>query len=124
MTTKKTKKPAKTSKKAAEKQTKEEAPLSPEEQARRNELQTFVANNILNNLSLNQTVTIVQQIALRDAHTIISEADEAKLKEIETSFEAAKKAAQEQQAGMQMQMQPPAAEPVEDQPAEAETTTA
>jgi hypothetical protein len=69
--------------------------LSPEEIAQRNEMVTFVANNILNNLTLNNCVTIVQQIALRDAQTIVRDSDEKKFEEIVTAMEAQKKAAAE-----------------------------
>lgn len=94
MTTKK-----KTKTKKSEK-TKEQTPaaepeLSPEEIAQRNEMVTFVANNILNNLTLNNCVTIVQQIALRDAQTIVRDADEKKFDEIVTAMAAQKKAAEE-----------------------------
>lgn len=96
MATKKTKKPNKTSK-AKEQATlaeTEDVPveLSPEEEAKRNEKITFVANNILNNLSLNAAVSIIQQISLRDARTIVEGADEAKLKEIDDAMIAQAKA--------------------------------
>ena len=63
-----------------------EVELSPEEQAHKNKLITFVANNILNSITLNQAGTVVQQVALRDAHTIVDEADDVKLKEIEAAL--------------------------------------
>lgn len=62
---------------------------TPEEVAVNNEMVSFVANNILNSITLNQAVTVVQQIALRDANTIVTEADDDKLKEISTAMEAA-----------------------------------
>lgn len=68
---------------------------TPEEVAAKNDMVTFVANNILNSITLNQAVTVVQQIALRDANTIVTEADDDKLKEISTAMETA--AAQPQQ---------------------------
>lgn len=68
--------------------------LSPEEQAKKSELVTFVANNILNTVTLNQTVTILQQVALRDANTIVDGADEAKMKELTDALEASKKSNQ------------------------------
>ena len=52
-------------------------------EAKKNELVQFVANNIINTLTLSQTVTLIQQVSLRDANTIVSEADEEKLAEIE-----------------------------------------
>ena len=63
---------------------------SPElEAAERDEMVTFVANNILNSITLNQTVTIIQQVALRDAATIVDEADEKKLEEIASAMSVA-----------------------------------
>lgn len=58
------------------------------------ELVNFVANNILNNITLNQVVTLVQQVSVRDANTIVSEADDAKIKEIKTAFVEAVQQAQ------------------------------
>lgn len=101
MTTKKTKKPRKSSKTAAKSTPEETAKtvdpstLSPEEQVKRNERITFVANNILNNLTLNQAVNIIQQISLRDAATIVDTGDDAKTKEIDDAMEAQRKAAEE-----------------------------
>lgn len=63
---------------------------------KKRELVNFVANNILNGLTMNQTIQVVQQVALRDANAIVSEADEDRLKEIEDAFEKAKQDAQEQ----------------------------
>lgn len=63
-----------------------EVELSPEEQTKRNKLVTFVANNILNSITLNQAVTVIQQVALKDAHAIIDDADDVKLKEIEAAM--------------------------------------
>jgi Mg/Co/Ni transporter MgtE len=59
---------------------------------------TFVANNILNSITLNQAVTVVQQIALRDARQIVEEADEDKRKEILDAMEAAQQQVVDQQA--------------------------
>jgi hypothetical protein len=72
-------------------QTSESTPnaLTAAEQKKR-ELVNFVANNILNGLTMNQTIQVIQQVALRDANTIVSEADEEKLKEIETAYENAR----------------------------------
>lgn len=56
---------------------------------KKRELVNFVANNILNSLTMNQTIQVIQQVAMRDANTIVSEADEDKLKEIEASYEDA-----------------------------------
>ena len=69
-----------------------------EAEAKKRELVNFVANNILNSITLNQTITVVQQIAMRDANTIVTEADDEKLKQIEESYEAAKASAQQAQA--------------------------
>ena len=117
MTTKKTTK-SKKSKQTEEKSTPEEtvkavdpSTLSPEEQKVRSERITFVANNILNNLTMNQAVTIIQQISLRDASTIVDGGDEAKIKEIDDAMVAQQKAVEEQQAA---QAAPePAPEPAE-----------
>jgi len=62
------------------------------------ELVNFVANNILNSITLNQVVTLVQQVSIRDAGTIVEQADEAKLKEIKTAFVDAVQQAQTAQA--------------------------
>lgn len=77
---------SKATKQASEPKAQENAPLSPEKQ----ELVTFVANNILNSVTLNQTVTILQQVALRDATSIVTQADDKKLQEIKTALEASK----------------------------------
>ena len=66
-----------------------------EAEAKKQRLVNFVANNILNSITLNQTITVVQQIALRDANTIVSEADDEKLKQIEESYEAALQSSKE-----------------------------
>jgi len=65
---------------------------------RKRELVNFVANNILNSLTMNQTINVVQQVALRDANQIVSDADEEKLTEIEAAYTNALQAAQSQQA--------------------------
>ena len=72
------------------------------------ELVNFVANNILNSITLNQVVTLVQQVSIRDAGTIVEQADEAKLKEIKTAFVDAVQQAQTAQA--QQSAEVPAAE--------------
>lgn len=82
---------------------KEQTPEKPsnalnEAEAKKQQLVNFVANNILNSITMNQTITVVQQIALRDANTIVSEADDEKLKQIEEAYEAALKSAQEAQS--------------------------
>lgn len=69
-----------------------------EAEAKKRELVNFVANNILNSITLNQTITVVQQIAMRDANTIVTEADDEKLKQIEESYEAALASSQQAQA--------------------------
>lgn len=63
--------------------------------AENNDKVTFVANNILNSITLNQAVTVIQQVALRDASTIVEEADEDKLKEIEDAMKQAIQSASE-----------------------------
>lgn len=90
--------------------------LTAAEQKKRT-LVNFVANNILNSLTLNQSIQVVQQVALRDANTIVSEADEAKLKEIEEAFEQAQ--AQAEQAAAEA-----AAPPVEEKKAATKKTAA
>lgn len=69
--------------------------LTPEQLAEQNELITFVANNILNSITMNQTVTLLQQVSLRDATTIVKTADESKLQEIKDALEASKKPAEQ-----------------------------
>lgn len=65
---------------------------------KKKELVNFVANNILNSLTLNQTINVVQQVAMRDAESIVTGADEAKLKEIEEAYQKAVAAARGEQA--------------------------
>ena len=78
----KTAKPAKKAKETPEAVEQPEVPeITDQELQARNEKVTFVANNILNSITLNQAVTVIQQVALRDANTIVEEADEEKLKE-------------------------------------------
>ena len=57
------------------------------------EIVNFVANNMLNNITLNQVVTLVQQVVVRDANTLVTDADADKLAEIEKAFDEAKNAA-------------------------------
>lgn len=64
-------------------------------ESKKAELVNFVANNILNNITLNQVVSLVQQVAIKDGTQIVDDADDAKLGEIEAALEANKKAAQE-----------------------------
>ena len=59
---------------------------------KKGELVNFVANNMLNNITLNQVVTLVQQVVVRDANTLVTDADDEKLAEIEAALEEAKKA--------------------------------
>ena len=66
-----------------------ESPINALDEAKQNELVNFVANNILNSITLNQTITVIQQVALREATKIVTEADEEKLAQIESAFEAA-----------------------------------
>lgn len=77
--------------------TKDQANALAAAEAKKNELVQFVANNIINTLTLSQTVTLIQQVSLRDANTIVSEADEEKLAEIEEAYESSKAAAQQAQ---------------------------
>lgn len=64
-------------------------------ESKKAELVNFVANNILNNITLNQVVSLVQQVAIKDGTQIVDDADDAKLGEIEAALEANKKAAEE-----------------------------
>ncbi len=80
----------------AETETQTPNALTAAEQKKR-ELVNFVANNILNSLTMNQTINVVQQVALRDANQIISDADEEKLAEIEAAFDKAVSQATEEQ---------------------------
>ena len=90
----KTAKPAKKAKETPEAVEQPEVPeITDQELQARNEKVTFVANNILNSITLNQAVTVIQQVALRDANTIVEEADEEKLKEIEDAMKQAIEAA-------------------------------
>ena len=65
-----------------------------EAEAKKNELVNFVANNMLNNITLNQVVTLVQQVVVRDANSLVTDADDDKLAEIEGALAAAKTAAE------------------------------
>ena len=60
---------------------------------KKGEIVNFVANNMLNNITLNQVVTLVQQVVVRDANTLVTDADDDKLAEIEKAFDEAKNAA-------------------------------
>ena len=64
-------------------------------ESKKAELVNFVANNILNNITLNQVVSLVQQVAIKDGTQIVDDADDAKLGEIEAALEANRKAAEE-----------------------------
>ena len=102
---------------------KEQTPDTPsnalnEAEAKKQRLVNFVANNILNSITLNQTITVVQQIALRDANTIVTEADDEKLKQIEEAYEAALKSSQEAQS-----QQAPVAEEAPKKKATKKTTS-
>jgi hypothetical protein len=59
---------------------------------KKGELVNFVANNMLNNITLNQVVTLVQQVVVRDANTLVTDADGDKLADIEKALEEAKSA--------------------------------
>ena len=56
---------------------------------KKNQLVTFVANNLLNNVTLSQVVNIVQRVSMEDANRIVTEATPERLKEIEEAFEKA-----------------------------------
>lgn len=89
---------------AKKKSTSKETSNAKPEIENKEELVNFVANNILNSITLNQVVTLVQQVSIRDANTIVEQADEAKLKEIKTAFVDAvqqAQAAQEQQSAQE-----------------------
>ena len=72
--------------------------------AKINELVNFVANNMLNNITLNQVVQLAQQVIVRDANKLVTEAEGDKLKEIEDAYFASVQAAQ--QAGQQVRHGP------------------
>ena len=59
---------------------------------KKGELVNFVANNMLNNITLNQVVTLVQQVVVRDANTLVTDADGDKLATIEKALEEVKSA--------------------------------
>lgn len=101
-------------KKTSTSKKKKNAAAEPE---KRNDLVNFVANNILNNITLNQVVTLVQQVSLRDAGTIVDDADEAKLQEITTAFTTAIKEAQAAEQAAQQAEQTDTAEEAEPVPA-------
>lgn len=65
-------------------------------EAKKNNLVTFVANNLLNNVTLSQVVNIVQRVSMEDANRIVTEATPERLKEIEEAWD---KAVAEAQAG-------------------------
>ena len=90
--------------------------LTAAEQKKR-ELVNFVANNILNGLTLNQTINVIQQVALRDANQIVSEADEEKLAEIEQAFKQAVE--QARAAAEEAEQSAEASPPVDQKPAKA-----
>ena len=79
-----------TDKKKTEKATNTES----QDDNKTNELVNFVANNMLNNITLNQVVQLVQQVVVRDASTLVNEAEGDKLKEIEDAYFAAAQQAQ------------------------------
>lgn len=78
---------------------------------KKSQLVNFVANNILNGLTLNQAIQVVQQVALRDANTLISEADQDKLQEIEAAYDKAVESAQAQAQEQAEQAEPAAKAP-------------
>ena len=64
-------------------------------EAKKNELVNFVANNLLNGITLSQAVTVIQQVVVRDAEKLVSDASPEKLAEIEEAYAQAQQAAQE-----------------------------
>ena len=58
-------------------------------EARKSNLVTFVANNLLNNVTLSQVVNIVQRVSVEDANRIVTEATPERLAEIEEAFDKA-----------------------------------
>jgi hypothetical protein len=61
----------------------------------REKMVVFVANNILNSVSLPQIVQAMRNVSLQEANTAVDNADEAQIKQIEASMLAAQKAADE-----------------------------
>lgn len=102
---------------AKKKSTSKETPNAKPEIENKEELVNFVANNILNSITLNQVVTLVQQVSIRDANTIVEQADEAKLKEIKTAFVDAVQKAQVAEAQNNAREDAPAPEEAAPEPA-------
>tara|TARA_Y100000310_G_C20344682_1_gene651453 strand:- start:367 stop:642 length:276 start_codon:yes stop_codon:yes gene_type:complete len=61
---------------------------------KKNQLVTFVANNLLNNVTLSQVVNIVQRVSMEDANKIVTEATPERLTEIEEAYAKAVSEAQ------------------------------
>lgn len=79
----------------AKKKTKKSESTETQSDAKTNELVNFVANNMLNNITLNQCVQLVQQVVVRDAETLVTKAEGDKLKEIEDAYFASIQASQQ-----------------------------
>jgi len=61
----------------------------------REKMVVFVANNILNSVTLPQIVQAMRNVSLQEANTAVDNADEAQIKQIEASMLAAEKASEE-----------------------------
>lgn len=61
----------------------------------REKMIVFVANNILNSVTLPQVVQAMRTVSMQEATTAVDSADEVQIKQIEANMLAAEKAAQE-----------------------------
>jgi len=64
----------------------------------REQMIVFVANNILNSVTLPQVVQAMRNVSLQEATTAVDNADEAQIKQIEANMLSAEKAAAEANA--------------------------
>ena len=61
----------------------------------REKMIVFVANNILNSVTLPQVVQAMRSVSMQEATTAVDSADEVQIKQIEANMLAAEKAAKE-----------------------------
>jgi len=61
----------------------------------REKMIVFVANNILNSVTLPQVVQAMRSVSMQEATTAVDGADEVQIKQIEANMLAAEKAAKE-----------------------------
>lgn len=61
----------------------------------REKMIVFVANNILNSVTLPQVVQAMRSVSMQEATTAVDNADEVQIKQIEANMLAAEKAAKE-----------------------------